>query len=156
MKLTSPAFQQGGKIPPLYSCQGDNISPPLDISSVPTQAKSLVLIMDDPDVPSYVRKDGMYVHWVVYNIAPTTVKIEENATPFGTLGKNTEGEMSYTGPCPPDREHRYFFKLYAIDKLLDLPAGATKEDVLKAIEGSILASCELMGRFEKSQKPASA
>lgn len=150
MKLTSPAFQQKGKIPRLYTCQGENISPPLEIMQVPPQAKSLVLIMDDPDVPRTLRKDGMFVHWVVYNIVPTTIKIEENADPFGTIGKNTTGELGYMGPCPPDREHRYFFKLYAIDKMLSLPPGATKEEVLKEIEGHIIAQTELMGLYEKT------
>ncbi len=150
MKIISPVFQHEGKIPRVYSCQGDNISPPLEFSHIPTAANSLVLIMDDPDVPPSVRKDRMYVHWVVYDIKPTTTKIEENATPFGTVGKNTAGSMNYVGPCPPDREHRYFFKLYAIDKILKLPPGATKEEVLKAIEGHMIAQAELMGRYEKS------
>lgn len=150
MKLKSQAFQYGGKIPRIYTCQGEDISPPLEISEVPPHAKALVLIMDDPDVPASIRKDRMFVHWVVYNIKPTTVKIEENAEPFGTLGKNTIGQMEYRGPCPPDREHRYFFKLYAIDKTLDLAPGATKEDVLKAIEGHVLDQTELMGLYEKS------
>jgi len=154
MKLSSPAFQNGGKIPRIYTCQGDNVSPPLEIQNVSPKARSLVLIMDDPDVPKTLRKDGMYVHWVVYDITPTIVKIEENAEPFGILGKNTQGEEAYTGPCPPDREHRYFFKLYALDKRLDLAPGATKEEVLKACEGHIIEQTELMGLYEKSKVKA--
>lgn len=150
MKLTSSAFQNGGHIPRIYTCQGENISPPLEISDVPPKSKSLVLIMDDPDVPPSVRKDRMYVHWVVYNIEPTTIKIEENADPFGSQGKNTAHELGYVGPCPPDREHRYFFKLYAIDKVIDLKEGATKEEILKEIEGHIIAQTELIGRYEKT------
>lgn len=150
MKLTSSAFTNGGKIPSVYTCDGKNINPPLSLSDVPAQAKSLVLIMDDPDVPVSVRKDRMWVHWVVYDM-PTTVKtIPENSTPPGTPGKNTGGKLGYDGPCPPDREHRYFFKLYALDTLLKLPSGATKEQVEKAMAGHILASTELMGRYVRS------
>lgn len=149
MKLRSSAFSPNGKIPRIYSCQGKSINPPLEISEVPKEAKSLVLIMDDPDVPEKVRKDKMFVHWVVYNIDPILKKIEENAKPFGILGKNTAGDLGYTGPCPPDREHRYFFKLYALDTLLSLQEGATKEEVLKAMEGHILQETSLMGTYVK-------
>jgi Raf kinase inhibitor-like YbhB/YbcL family protein len=150
MKLTSSAFTNGGKIPFVYTCDGKNINPPLSLSDVPAQVKSLVLIMDDPDVPVSVRKDRMWVHWVVYDM-PTTVKaIQENSNPPGTSGKNTSGKLGYDGPCPPDREHRYFFKLYALDTLLKLPSGATKEQVEKAMAGHILASTELMGHYVRT------
>lgn len=112
-------------------------------------AKSLVLIMDDPDVPSWVREDQMYDHWVLFNIAPTTIDFVENRPPLGIHGKNTSGENSYFGPCPPDREHRYFFKLYALDTMLALPGGVSKKEVEKAMQGHILAECQLMGRYEK-------
>ena len=105
--------------------------------------------MDDPDVPEWVRKERLYVHWVIYNMPPTTKKIEENSKPPGLEGKNTEGKNKYTGPCPPDREHRYFFKLYALNTMLDLAPGATKEAVLDAMNEHVLAETELMGRFEK-------
>jgi hypothetical protein len=147
MKLTSSAFREGGTIPSLYTCKGKNINPPLAIHEVPPEAMSLVLIMDDPDVPSSVRKDGMWDHWVVFNIDPSVKTIQEHSTPFGVVGKNTDGENRYQGPCPPDREHRYFFKLYALDKLLDLPPGATKKQVEQAMHGHVLTEARLMGRF---------
>jgi len=150
MKLTSSAFQHNGKIPPKYTCQGEELNPPLQLTDVPVEAKSLVLILDDPDVPEQIRKDRMWVHWVVYDIEPTTVAIEEGTEPFGTLGKNTGGENRYMGPCPPDREHRYYFKIYALDKKLGLGEGATKDEILNLIDGHILERAELMGRFEKS------
>ncbi|MBI3900747.1 MAG: YbhB/YbcL family Raf kinase inhibitor-like protein [Chlamydiia bacterium] len=149
MELTCLAFQEGGKIPSRFTCEGEGFSPPLHIKKVPKEAKSLVLIMDDPDVPSWVREDQMYDHWVLFNIAPTTVDIAENRPPLGIHGKNTSGESCYIGPCPPDREHRYFFKLYALDTMLSLPGGVTKKEVEKAMEGHILAQCQLMGRYEK-------
>lgn len=150
MKLESSAFKEGGIIPSLYTCEGKNINPPLTISAVPSAAKSLVLLMDDPDVPPFIRPDRMWDHWVLYNLPPTTHKIEEKSSP-GIAGKNTSGKNQYMGPCPPDREHRYFFKLYALDKMVDLPAGATKKEVEKAMQGHILAECHLMGRYEKGK-----
>ncbi len=149
MKLTSPAFSQGETIPSKYTCEGENNNPPLTISDVPTGSQSLTLIMDDPDVPAYIRPDKMYDHWVIYNIPPDTHKIQEMAKPPGIEGKNTEGNASYTGPCPPDREHRYFFKLYALDKKLDLPRGATKKQVEEAMQGHVITKTELIGRYEK-------
>lgn len=152
MKLSSPAFEQGGKIPTKYTCEGQNISIPLSFADVPANAKSLVLIMDDPDVPPSVRKERMYDHWVIYDLPPTVKTLAENSTPPGIQGENTSGQNAYAGPCPPDREHRYFFKLYALDTLLNLPPGATKTQVEKAMEGHILASSELMGRYNKIHK----
>ncbi|HSX11321.1 MAG TPA: YbhB/YbcL family Raf kinase inhibitor-like protein [Chlamydiales bacterium] len=151
MKLLSSAFQEGGIIPSLYTCEGKNINPPLAFSDVPPHAKSLVLIMDDPDVPKSRRPDGMFDHWVVFNMPPSVHRIGEHTTPPGIEGKNTYGKDQYAGPCPPDREHRYFFKLYALDTLLDLPAGATKKEVEQAMHGHIIAQCQLMGRYEKTQ-----
>lgn len=152
MQLTSPAFAQGEKIPSKYTCEGQNISPELRISGVPSQAKALVLIMDDPDVPAFVRKEKMWDHWVVYNIPPSTTVIPENSQPQGIPGKNTGGDLNYMGPCPPDREHRYFFKLYALDQPLPLSSGASKSDVEKAMVGHIIAETQLMGRYEKHKK----
>lgn len=148
MKITSSAFQEGTIIPSLYTCEGKNTHPPLEISETPPNAKSLVLLMDDPDVPKTLRPDGMYDHWVLFNIAPSAHKITEQS---GVHGKNTAGKNQYTGPCPPDREHRYFFKLYALDTLLDLPVGATKKEVEQAMDGHIIAQCQLMGRYEKGK-----
>lgn len=153
LTLTSPAFTEGGKIPSKYTCEGQNVNPELNISGVPENAKSLVLIMDDPDVPEFVRKDKMFDHWVVFNIPPSTTRIPENSEPKGTSGKNTEGGLSYTGPCPPDREHRYYFKLYALNcDLLSLPKGASKKDVEQAMQGHVIAKAQLMGRYEKKNK----
>ena len=106
MKLTSTAFEHQGKIPSKYTCDGANISPPLRLSDVPAQAKSLVLIMDDPDVPKRLRKDGMWDHWVVFNIPASLTEIKEGEEPEGTHGIGTSNNLDYYGPCPPDREHR--------------------------------------------------
>jgi Raf kinase inhibitor-like YbhB/YbcL family protein len=149
MQLTS-VFENGKIIPSLYTCEGKNINPPLKIQGVPPNAKSLVLLLDDPDVPKSLRADGMYDHWVLFNIPPNTSQIEENSS-SGTKGKNTAGQNKYTGPCPPDREHRYFFKLYALSSLLTLKEGATKKEVISAMQGHILAECTLMGRYEKGK-----
>ena len=149
MLLSSPAFSHEGQIPSRYTCDGDNISPPLTIGDVPDGAKSLVLLMDDPDVPKHIREDGMWDHWVVFNILPNTTEILEGQNPPGVLGNNTRGVLGYGGPCPPDREHRYFFKLYALDSMLDLSEGASKTDVLTAIEGRVLTEAVLMGRYER-------
>ncbi len=148
MKLTSPAFRHGEEIPRKYTCQGQDISPPLEIHDVPADAKSFVLVMDDPDVPKYIRHDGMWDHWVLFNIDPEIKKIGEGENP-GTLGKNSSGKNRYQGPCPPDRRHRYFFKLYALDAKLDLPEGSTKAQVEKAMKGRAIAQAELMGVYEK-------
>lgn len=146
MKLTSPAFKNGGKIPQKYTCQGEDTSPPLEIQEVPQGTKTLALLMDDPDVPLSLRPDGMWVHLVVYNIDSNIRVVEENAR-IGTYGFNTDGRRKYMGPCPPDREHRYFFKLFALDTALG--AISTKEELLKAMEGHILAQAELMGTYVK-------
>jgi Raf kinase inhibitor-like YbhB/YbcL family protein len=149
MKLISSAFENEGKIPGKYTCDGKNISPPLAISDVPTGAKSLVLIMDDPDVPKSIRKDGMWDHWVVFNIPPDTREIPEGQEPEGVPGTGTSGDAHYFGPCPPDREHRYFFKLYALDAMLDLPENSDKTSVEKAMKGHVLAETSLMGKYER-------
>lgn len=151
MKLTSSAFQEGKVIPSLYTCEGKNINPPLEFGEIPNNTKSLVLIMDDPDVPKNLRPSGMYDHWIVFNMPPSASKIEENSSPPGIQGKNTGGENAYKGPCPPDAQHRYFFKLYALDTLLDLKEGVTKEEVEKAMEGHIIDQCQLMGVYEKGK-----
>jgi hypothetical protein len=129
MKLISSAFKDKGIIPSRYTCEGANVSPPLEIASIPANAKSLVLILEDPDVPEQVRSDRMWDHWIIFNMPPTTLQIPEMVgPPSGIRGKTTFGHTRYGGPCPPDREHRYFFKLYALDILLPLKEGATKKE----------------------------
>ena len=152
LSLNISAFADGALIPAKYTCDGNQVNPAIEISGVPTEARSLALIMDDPDVPEYVRNDRMWVHWVVFNMSPVDCLIKENTIPSGVLGKGTGGEMSYQGPCPPDREHRYFFKLYALDTKLTLLPGSSKEEVEKAMESHILDQAELMGLYEKNQK----
>jgi hypothetical protein len=152
MKLTSSAFEQGGKIPAKYTCDGENINPPLTISDVPSETKSLVLIMDDPDVPKRLRADGMWDHWIVFNMPANLTKIEEGKEPEGIHGIGTSKNLDYYGPCPPDREHRYFFKLYALNTQLNLPKKATKPQVERAMENHILAKTELMGRYERIKR----
>lgn len=149
MKLTSTVFENGGKIPAKYTCDGKNINPPLTISEVPSSAKNLVLIMDDPDVPKHLRKDGMWDHWIVFNIPPSLTEIQEGEEPQGIHGMGTGGNLNYYGPCPPDREHRYFFKLYALDTELNLPPKATKQEVERAMEDRIIAKTQLMGKYER-------
>lgn len=149
MKLAS-AFEHGKNIPREYTCDGANAIIPVTASDVPADAKSLCLIMDDPDIPEFVKqKFGItaYDHWILFNILPQTKTIDGTN---GVHGKNSSGKNAYTGPCPPDREHRYFFKLFALDILLPLSAGATKQEVLAAMQGHILAQAELMGRYERS------
>lgn len=152
MKLTSPSFENGGNIPSKFTCEGENINPELHISGVPPKTASLALIMDDPDVPEFVRADRMWVHWIVINMPPSVETIAENSPPPGVPGKGTGGKLIYQGPCPPDREHRYFFKLYALDCALDLPDGATKAEVEHAMNGHIIEKTELIGKYNKKNK----
>lgn len=151
MKLTSPAFEDGGYIPDKYTCDGKNLNPPLNISEVPPDAKSLVLIMDDPDVPKHLREDGMWDHWIVFNMSPDLREIQEGQEPAGVPGAGTSGDAYYFGPCPPDREHRYFFKLYALDTKLDLPKETDKITVEKEMQGHVIEKAHLMGRYERKK-----
>ncbi|MBI2584160.1 MAG: YbhB/YbcL family Raf kinase inhibitor-like protein [Candidatus Aenigmarchaeota archaeon] len=129
------------------SCQGEDISPPLKIGGAPQNAKSLVLIMDDPDA---VKPAGrVWDHWIIWNMPPDTTEIREGNPPEGILGMNTNGKIAYRGPCPPDARHRYFFKLYALDITLHLLQGSTKAQVEKAMEGHVIAKAELVGLYEK-------
>lgn len=152
LSLTSPAFQNGASIPSQFTCDAENVSPPLTIAGVPEGAKSLVLLMDDPDVPKALRPDGVFDHWTLFNIPPDTTEIPQ-AGIVGTVGTNGAGKNIYTGPCPPREyepsEHRYFFKLYALDSLLSLGTGMTKQEVLDAMEEHVLAQAELMGRYKR-------
>lgn len=150
MRLTSKAFKHGKAIPAKYTCDGQSISPPLAISEVPSSTKSLVLIMDDPDVPSY-SKVKVWDHWVVFDMPPGTVVIAEGKQPLGTRGAGTGGGLTYSGPCPPDREHRYFFKLYALDAMLDLPQSATKAQVEQVMSDHVIEETALMGTYLKKK-----
>ena len=147
MKLTSSAFQNNGSIPSKYTCDGKNINPQLKISGIPAKAKSLALIMDDPDAVKPAGK--VWDHWIVYNIPYDTSEIKEGEEPEGMHGKGTGNNLNYRGPCPPDAEHRYFFKLYAIDAELNIPEGSTKAEVEKAIKEHIIEKTELIGRYSR-------
>ncbi len=150
MKITSRAFSEGEDIPPKYTCDGENINPKLLISDVPEGAKSLAFIMDDPDVPKAIHPEGIWTHWVMWNIPVETKIIAENSAPKNAIvGENSRGNNKYAGPCPPDREHRYFFKLYALDTTLDLPVTTNKEGLLRATEGHVIGSAELIGLYER-------
>ena len=143
MKITSPEFENGKFIPKKFSCQGQGVNPALIIEDVPKQAKSLALIVDDPDAPM-----GTFVHWVVYDI-PVMSKIQENSVP-GKQGINTTGRKNYVPPCPPTGAHRYYFKLYALDALLDLNEGMKLDELESAMQGHVLEKAELMGLYKKS------
>ena len=146
MKLTSTAFTDNGAIHSEHTCDSSDLSPPLEISDVPSNAKSLALIMDDPDAPV-----GTWDHWVVFNIPPSTREISKGKEPQGTPGKNSWGRNGYGGPCPPSGTHRYFFKLFALDTMLNLPEGSTKKQIEAAMQGHILYKAELMGTYKRSR-----
>lgn len=147
LTITSSAFQNEQMIPEKYTCDGENIPPPLQIEGVPVETKSLVLIVDDPDAPV-----GTWVHWLVWNINPATKEIPENSVPAGSVeGTTSFGNPGYGGPCPPSGTHRYFFKCYALDRTLDLSISATNEEVAKAMQGHIIDQGELMGVYSRQQ-----
>ena len=142
MKLTSTEFENNGFIPKRFTCQGEDINPLLFIEGIPEGTKSLVLIVDDPDALV-----GTWIHWIVYDI-PVVARIEENSVP-GKQGSNDFGRINYGGPCPPTGTHRYFFKIYALDKELNLEEGKSKQDVQWAMQGHILDNAELVGLYKK-------
>lgn len=157
LNVTSSAFHQGGAIPSQYTCEGKDISPPLSWSGVPANAKSVALIVDDPDAPDPAKPQRVYVHWVVYNIPPQTTSLSENASksamPKGAVqGKNDWGKSEYGGPCPPIGRHRYFFKLYALDISLGGLQNPAKADLERAMKGHVIDSGELMGTFQKARR----
>jgi Raf kinase inhibitor-like YbhB/YbcL family protein len=153
-QITSPAFHGGGTIPEKFSCQGENISPQLNWKGAPAETKAFALVVHDPDAPHV----GGFTHWVAYNIPANVSQIAENAPkqeqfPGGGMqGKNDDGKIGYTGPCPPSGTHRYYFYLYALNGELDLQPGATAQDLDKAMEGHVLGKAEMMGKFSKSLK----
>ena len=143
ISITSPAFQSGGDIPAKFTCNGANISPELQISGVADEAKSLILIVDDPDAPR-----GLFTHWIAWNIDPKTTRVAENSAPAGAVqGTNDFGKRNYDGPCPPSGTHRYFFKIFALDTKLDLKASARRAELDAAMRGHVLAQGELMARY---------
>lgn len=156
MRLTSTVFQQGSEIPPHYTSDGEDISPELSWQEFPDKTQSFVLIVHDPDAP----RPGGFTHWVLYNIPSTTSHINEDISHdeqiagLGLQGKNDAGQIGYIGPAPPSGTHRYFFRLFAIDKMLDLAPGATHKQISAAIKGHILAQSELMGTYEKKSERA--
>jgi len=156
MRLESPEFKENDPIPKQFTCDGTNVHPPLQFFDVPIEAKTLALIVEDPDVPRTIRQDGTWDHWVVWNIPPTIDKIEAGEVVPGIYGSNTSGETVYSGPCPPDGEHRYFFRLYALDTELNLKEGATKQKLLNAMHGHVLTSAILIGRYVRGRRSSDA
>lgn len=145
MKISSLVFKNNSPIPAQYTCDGQNINPPLEVSDVPPETTSLALIVDDPDAPG-----GTFLHWLVWDIDPNNSKIEENSLPNGAVeGKTSFGKIGYGGPCPPSGEHHYFFKIYALDVKMGLATGSNLRDVKKALEGHILATSDLIGKYQR-------
>lgn len=150
IEVTSAAFENGGMIPSKYTCDGADVSPPISWAGIPEGTKSISLICDDPDAPM-----GTWVHWVLYDLKPDISQLPEGIPASDTVvggakqGTNDFRKIGYGGPCPPSGTHRYFFKVYALDKMLNLKPGARKRDLLKAMEGHILAEGQLMGRYSR-------
>jgi len=144
MKITSSAFQEGATIPSKFTCDSADASPPLQIADIPSETKSLALIVDDPDAPS-----GLFTHWLVWNLSPQTSTVTEGSVPKGVHGTNDFGKSGYGGPCPPSGTHRYYFKIFALDRELDLPFGANRGQLDAAMKGHVVAQGELMGRYSR-------
>lgn len=146
MKITSSAFTDGGAIPAMYGCQGDGVNPPLAIAEVPAETQTLALVVDDPDAPG-----GTFDHWVLWNLAASTREIPENwePEPGVSVGANGAGKKSWYPPCPPSGTHHYHFKLYALDKKVDLAEGSSKADLESAMQGHTVAQAELVGTYSK-------
>ncbi len=153
--MRSSAFENGGSIPAMYTCDEKQVSPPLSIEGVPEGTQSLVLIMEDRDIPKNLKKDGTFLHWVVMNIPPSQREIGPGEV-MGVSGASGNGVAGYMGPCPPPQyeptEHRYYFDLYALDTTLDLPEGVLVADVRAAMEGRVVAQTSYYGRYERRQK----
>src|SRR6266704_3177773 len=147
MKITSSAFQEGGDIPSKFSRDGGNVNPPLHVEGTPANAKSLVLIVDDPDAPV-----GLFTHWLVWNIAPKTTEVPEKGMPKGAVqGTSDYSNLGYGGPQPPSGTHRYYFKIFALDQTLDLRPGAKRQELDKAMSGHVVSQGQLMGRYSHSK-----
>ena len=145
MNITSPSFGNNDPIPKKYTCDGDNINPPLTFSEIAKEANSLVLIVEDPDAPS-----GIFTHWLLYNIPITSTIILENSIPEGAMSvMNDMGTVQYGGPCPPSGIHRYYFRLYALNTMIRLHQGASKDEVKSAMDGHVIATCELLGLYKR-------
>lgn len=150
MALSSPAFENGGMIPALYTCDGSDISPPLSWTEIPLDAHSLVIVCDDPDAPG-----GTWVHWVLFNLHSSTKMLaagvpgDEKLENGARHGTNDFGKFGYGGPCPPGTEHRYFFKIYALNTMLGITGPIIKSDLFSAMEGHIIAQGELIGRYQR-------
>jgi Raf kinase inhibitor-like YbhB/YbcL family protein len=158
LKITSIAFEQGRDIPARYTCEGEDVSPPLAWSGIPSNAKTIALIVDDPDAPDPAKPQRVYVHWVVYNIPVSATSLNENASkggmPKGAVqGTNDWGKPEYGGPCPPIGRHRYFFKLYVLDSELTGLSAASKADLERAMKGHVIDSGELIGTYKKATAP---
>lgn len=154
LSLSSPAFAAGGGIPARFTCDGDDVSPALAWDGVPAGAKSLALIVDDPDAPDPNAPKRVWVHWVLYNLPPAAGGLPEGVEPAGLPAGTREGtndwnKTGYGGPCPPIGRHRYFFKLYALDTVLPDLKEPTKADLLKAMDGHILEQVEVIGTYER-------
>ena len=155
--LSSPAFVPNGSIPAKYTCEGADVSPPLTWSGAPPDTKTYVLIVDDPDAPDPAKPQRVYVHWVLYNIPVSVTKLAENAAQTGLPegakhGTNDWGKQTYGGPCPPIGRHRYFFKLYALDTVLEGLRNPTKAELEKAMEEHLVGNAEFVGTYEKMKK----
>jgi len=157
-ELTSPAFTNGGEIPPKFTCEGDDVSPALRWRDTPAGTRSLVLIVDDPDAPDPAAPKMTWVHWVLYNLPPGSTGLPEGAgsgeaLPEGARsGRNDWKRADYGGPCPPIGRHRYFHKLYALDRELSLAGQPSKQDVEAVMHGHVLATAELIGTYEKRRR----
>ena len=145
LMITSPSFSEGADIPVKFSCKGENISPAIKIGSIPAEAKSLAVIVEDPDAPQ-----GIFDHWVAWNFQPVNTIVENSKD--GVQGNNGSGKTGYTGPCPPSGTHRYQFKIYALDSMLDLPVGTNKKNLMNAMKEHVVAGGELTGMFSSQSK----
>jgi Raf kinase inhibitor-like YbhB/YbcL family protein len=155
-EIFSPAFDNASGIPAKYTCEGENVSPPLRWKNVPSEAKSLLLIVEDPDAPDPKAPKTIWVHWILYNIPPKDGALAENSARQGLpqgirTGKNSWGKATYGGPCPPIGKHRYFFKLYALKENLKFNAPPSKSELLETIKGKIIAETEFFGTYEKTR-----
>ena len=145
LTITSPAFSEGADIPVKFSCRGENINPEIRIGSIPPEAKSIAIIVEDPDAPR-----GIFDHWVAWNLQPRGTIVENSKD--GVQGNNGKGETGYTGPCPPSGTHRYQFKVYALDSMLDLPVGTNKKNLMNSMQEHVIAGGELTGVFSSQSK----